>query len=118
MCKTNILFIKKSKIEGKGLFCKNDLMKNDCIGLLAKVYGDDNFDDEPYGRYINHSYKNNIDLKLIKDKEKRVIYVLGIANKYIPKNEELLANYNHSNAPKPNFITERSFNFDNKLNNF
>ena len=118
MCKTNILVIKKSLIEGKGLFCKYDLKKNDCIGLLAKVYGDDYFDDDPFGRYINHSNKNNIDLKLVRDQEKRIIYVLGIANKYIPKNEELTANYNDSNAPKPNFITERSFNFDKKLNNF
>jgi len=115
MCKLNLLYKDKSYIEGNGLFCKESLQIGDCIGLLARVYGDDNFDDKPFGRNINHSNNSNIDLKLIKDRDNQIIYVLGIANKYINKGEELTANYNHTNAPKPNFINRKSFNFDKKI---
>lgn len=115
MCKTNILYIDNSNIEGKGLFCKQSVSLGECIGLLARVYGDANFDDKPYGRFINHSEDNNLDLKIVKDKTNRIIYVLGVANKYIFKGEELTANYTDTNAPKPNFITNKSYNFLIKL---
>ena len=111
MCKINILYIDNSQIEGKGLFCKKSLSVGECVGVLARVYGDDKFDDKPYGRFINHSEDNNLDLKIVKDKTNRIIYVLGIANKYISKGEELTANYTDKNAPKPNFITNESFGF-------
>lgn len=116
MCKINILFIDNSIIEGKGLFCKKSIKKGSCVGLLAKVYGDDVFDDKPFGRYINHSDENNLDLKIIKDIENKIIYVLGIANKYIEKGEELTADYLSRYAPKPNFKTKRSYRFEDKLN--
>ena len=111
MCKTNILYIDNSLIEGKGLFCKQNLEIGECVGLLARVYGDDKFDDKPYGRFINHSEENNLDLKIVKDKIKRIIYVLGIANKYIFKGNELTANYKDKKAPKTNFITNESYGF-------
>jgi hypothetical protein len=111
MCKINILYIDNSEIEGKGLFCKQSVSVGECVGVLARVYGDDKFDDKPHGRFINHSEDNNLDLKTVKDKTNRIIYVLGIANKYIPKGNELTANYTDRNAPKPNFITNESFGF-------
>ena len=116
MCYLNILYISHSEIEGKGLFCKKSLSVGDCVGLLARVYGDDKFDDKPYGRFINHSEENNLDLKIVKDKMNRIIYVLGIANKYIYKGEELTANYTDKNAPKPNFITNESYGFFERFN--
>ena len=115
MCKTNILYIDKSNIEGKGLFCKHHLSVGDCVGLLARVYGNAHFDDKPYGNFINHSEDNNLNLKIVKDKKNRIIYVLGVTNRYIPKGEELTANYTDENAPKPNFITKESYNFTKKL---
>jgi SET domain-containing protein len=118
MCRSNILYIDKSNIEGRGLFCKKDLKIGECVGLLARVYGDDKFDDKPFGRYINHFEDSNLDLKIVSNLENRIIYVLGVANKYISKGNELTANYKDKNAPKPNFITNRSYNFEKKLNKF
>ena len=111
MCLTNILYKGNSKIHGTGLFSKKDINIGDCIGLLAKVYDDYTFDDEPYGRYINHSTDNNINLKINVYKINKIIYVLGIANTYIPKGYELTANYNDKFAPKPNFINKKPYNF-------
>jgi SET domain-containing protein len=116
MCYSNILYIDNSEIEGSGLFSKKNINRGECVGLLARVYGDDMFDDQPYGRYINHSSKSNLDLKIVKDKLNRIIYVLGIANKYISKGEELTANYLDKYAPKPNFKTDKSYKFEKKLN--
>ena len=62
MCKTNILYIDNSEIEGKGLFANSDLDVGECVGLLARVLGDSNFNDKPFGRYINHSENPNLDL--------------------------------------------------------
>ena len=115
MCKTNILYIDISPIEGKGLFCKKDINIGECVGCLARVYGDSKFDDKPYGRFINHSEENNLNLHIVRDKKNRVIYVLGIANKYIPKGNELTANYTDKNAPKPNFISNESYEFNKKI---
>jgi len=116
MCKVNILYIDDSNVQGKGLFCKKPLKKGTCVGLLAKVYGDDNFDDKPFGRFINHSDDFNLDLKVIRDVQNKIIYVLGISNRYIKNGKELTANYLDRYAPKPNFITKRSYRFDDKLN--
>jgi SET domain-containing protein len=116
MCKTNILYIDNSIIEGKGLFCKESIHVGECVGLLARVYGDDKFDDKPYGRFINHSEDSNLDLKIVKDKKNRIIYVLGVANCFITKGNELTANYLDKNAPKPNFITNESYNFYERFN--
>jgi len=109
MCRTNILFINESNIHGNGLFCKINLNKGDCIGLLARVYGKDNFDDKPYGNYINHSKENNIKLDIINDVSNSVVYVIGKANKYIKAGEELTANYLDKYAPRPNFINKNKF---------
>jgi len=116
MCKTNILYIDNSKIDGQGLFCHEDLNEGDCIGLLAKVYADDKFDDKPFGRFINHSSRPNIDLQPIKDLRNRIIYIIGIANRHIPAGKELTANYLDRYAPKPNFKTDRPYRFETKLN--
>ena len=97
-------------------FCKKSLKKGTCVGLLAKVYGDDNFDDKPFGRFINHSKDYNLDLKVIRDVENKIIYVIGISNRYIKTGKELTANYLDRYAPKPNFITRRSYRFEDKLN--
>ena len=118
MCRSNILYIDKSKIEGKGLFSKVDVASGECVGLLARVYGDNQFNDKPFGRYINHLEKCNLDLKITKDKKNKVIYVLGVANRDIPKGTELTANYYHENAPKPNFKTTKSYEFNTKLYEF
>lgn len=115
MCKINILYIDKSTIEGYGLFCKKPLKYGECIGILARVYGDSEFNDKPYGRYINHSENNNIDLELVRDRKNKIIYVLGVSNKYINEGEELFANYLDENAPKPNFVSKESFKFNKKL---
>ena len=45
MCKTNILYIDDSEIEGKGLFASGDLDVGECVGLLARVLGDSNFNE-------------------------------------------------------------------------
>jgi SET domain-containing protein len=116
MCYSNVLYIDNSDIEGSGLFSKKNINKGECVGLLARVYGDDMFDDQPYGRYINHADESNLDLKIVRDKLNKIIYVLGIANKYITKGEELTANYLDKYAPKPNFKTDKSYKFKKKLN--
>jgi hypothetical protein len=54
MCRSNILYRDKSLIEGYGLYSKINLKKGTCVGLLARVYGNSNFDDLPHGRFINH----------------------------------------------------------------
>ena len=61
MCKTNIFYVTKSKIEGKGLFTKVALEAGTCAGLLAKVHGVNNFNDKPHGIFINHSNDYNLD---------------------------------------------------------
>jgi hypothetical protein len=116
MCKTNIFYVTKSKIEGKGLFTKVSLKKGECAGLLAKVYGVSNFNDKPHGIYINHSDDNNLNLKITVDKKNSVIYILGVANRYIPENTELSANYHSEYAPTPNFINNKDYPFDELIN--
>ena len=114
-CRTNIFYVDKSKIEGKGLFTNTPLDAGSCAGLLARVYGVDKFNDKPYGIYINHSSDNNVDLTITVDKQKRIIYVLAITNRYIPKGTELTANYNDKYAPTPNFINKNKYPFDEFL---
>jgi SET domain-containing protein len=116
MCKTNIFYVDKSKIEGKGLFTKKSLKAGVCAGLLARVYGVDKFNDKPHGIYINHSKDNNLDLSITVDKENEIIYILGIANRDIPANTELTANYYSKYAPTPNFINTKKYPFSELLN--
>ena len=115
MCRTNIFYVNKSKIEGKGLFTNTPLDAGSCAGILARVYGEDNFNDKPHGIYINHSSDNNVDLTITVDKQKRIIYVLAITNRYIPKDTELTANYHSKYAPTPNFINKKKYPFDEFL---
>jgi hypothetical protein len=117
MCKTNIFYVTKSKIEGKGLFTKVALEAGTCAGLLAKVHGVNNFNDKPYGIFINHSSDYNLDLDITVDKEKKIIYVRGISNRYIPANTELTANYHDKYAPTPNFINNKNYPFEKFINN-
>ena len=117
MCKSNILYTDTSDIQGEGLFCKINLKKGECIGLLARVYGEKDFDDQPHGNFINHSKKNNITLEIITDNKKRIIYVIGKANKYIKKGEELTANYYDEYAPSPNFLNTEKFQFNKFMDN-
>jgi len=113
MNKKNILYIDNSEIDGKGLFTNTDLDVGECVGLLSQVFGDNDFNDTPFGRYLNHNENPNIDLKAKRDKLNNVINVLGITNKFIKKGSELTANYNDKFAPKPNFIKKNYYDFDN-----
>ena len=112
MCPSNILYIDKSFIDGSGLYSKINLRKGNCVGLLARIYGNSEFDDLPFGRFINHSNESNLDLKLTIDNTNKIIFVLGIAKKDIKKGTELTADYNSKYAPKPNFLNTNTFNFD------
>jgi hypothetical protein len=112
MCKTNIFYVTKSKIEGKGLFTNVDLKEGECAGLLARVYGVNKFNDKPHGIFINHSNNSNLDLDITVDKKNRVIYILGIANRNIPEGTELTANYHSEYAPTPNFVNDKDYPFD------
>jgi len=112
MCRLNILYIDKSFIDGSGLFSKINLRKGNCVGLLARVYGDSKFDDFPFGKYINHSNYCNLDLKITIDNTNKIIYVLGIAREDIERGTELTADYNSKYAPKPNFLNKNLFNFN------
>ena len=99
-----MLYIEKSKVHGKGLYSSKNLYKNDCIGLLS-VYNGFQYIDTPKGKFINHSSNSyNIDLKVKKYYYENVIYVYGFANRFIPANTELYANYLDKNAPTPNFL--------------
>lgn len=112
MCRSNILYRDKSFIDGHGLFSKVILKKGTCIGLLARVYSDSNFDDLPFGRFINHSNNCNINLKLTIDNTNKIIFVLGIAKEDIKRGTELTVDYNSKYAPKPNFLNKDLFNFN------
>ena len=111
---SNELYTDKSSIQGNGLFTKKNLNKGDSIGLLSTIISKNKFIDSN-GHYINHSNNNNVDLNIKVDNNK--IYVYGHANKYIVKNTELTANYNHIYAPKPNFINNDMFDYDKIINN-
>ena len=111
----SFVYVARSPIEGKGLFCSKDINTGEYICVLSTVYSNSHFKDTPLGRYINHSEHNNVDLHVIKDTSNRIIYVYGISNKYIPKGTELTANYRDNHAPKPNFITSASYNFNYKI---
>jgi hypothetical protein len=116
MCRSNIFYVDDSGIEGKGLFTKIALKRGECAGLLARVYGVANFNDKPFGIYINHSKDYNLDLNVSIDKKNKVIYILGVANRDIPENTELSANYRHKFAPTPNFINGKEYPFDELIN--
>ena len=87
----------KSNIQGYGLFSKQSFKKGQLIGLLSTKYPT-HYQDSHLGRYINHSYNYNVDIKRIQYK------IYGVANRDIPANTELTANYLDPEAPKPNFL--------------
>jgi hypothetical protein len=77
--------LRNSKIHGKGLFALKDFEIGEiiCPGRL-------NGKRTPAGRYINHSFQNNIAPKKVNDD----IYAIAISK--IHKNEELLVDYRAS----------------------
>ena len=89
--KSSILWkIKKSKIQGKGMFTNVGFNKNERIGVGIGF----NFFILPYvtsdfGSWINHSYKPNA--RLVYSTSDAVYHV--VANKYLPKNTEITLDY-------------------------
>jgi hypothetical protein len=86
--KNKYIYIKKSKIQGKGIFALNDIPKGteimiflDHIKGIPFIYDDSMF--------INHSKDSNVFLK----KNNKRNYSILISNRLIHKNEELLINY-------------------------
>jgi SET domain-containing protein len=96
----NVLYKKKSKIHGTGLFCKKELKKGETIGILS-IKNKQKYRDTKNGRYINHSDTPNINL--IKSKLCTHDIIVGIANCNISENTELTCNYKNPIAP-PNFL--------------
>ena len=86
----NNIYIKKSKIEGKGVFAKLKFNKNKRLGIgidhshiLPRI-------TEGFGTMINHSYNPNCRLSY----NKGLYYVT--ANRHILKDEEITINYNNT----------------------
>lgn len=83
--------IKKSNIEGNGIFTTNKIIKNTeiDIGIDFKLYFIPIITSH-FGSWINHSYHPNTYLKYTNGK----YYV--VANTNIPKNTEITLNYNNT----------------------
>ncbi|MGD2072024.1 MAG: SET domain-containing protein [Candidatus Thorarchaeota archaeon] len=83
--------IEKSKIHGKGVFATKDFQPGEFINIAAICKGDTSsnlaFLITKFGRYINHSYKPNSELKFYED-----IYRM-YATKHIKKGEEMTVDY-------------------------
>ena len=88
--KNKYIYIKNSKIEGKGIFALNDIPKGtEIIIFLDHIKGIHFIYDD--SMFINHSKDSNVFLKK-KNNSKRNYSIL-ISNRLIHKNEELLINY-------------------------
>ena len=85
------LTIKKSNIEGLGLFATKDIKKNTNLGMMHYITEFSEIIRTPLGGFINHSNKPNC----IKEKE-NLIYeerTYLITNRLIKKGEELTVKY-------------------------
>jgi len=87
----NNLTIKKSKIEGLGLFATKDIKKNINLGMMRIIIEPNEVIRTPLGGFINHNNKPNC----IKAKESCIyderIYL--VTNRLIKKGEELTVKY-------------------------
>ena len=87
----NNLTIKKSNIEGLGLFATKDIKKHTNLGMIRITIESKEVIRTPLGGFINHSNKPNC----IKEKED-LIYeerTYLITNRLIKKGEELTVKY-------------------------
>jgi len=86
------LTIKKSDIEGLGIFATKDIKKNTNLGMMHYITNEyKNIIRTPLGGFINHSNKPNC----IKEKEDFIYYEQTnlITNRLIKKGEELTVKY-------------------------
>ncbi len=83
--------IKKSNIEGLGLFATKDIKKNINLGMMHYITEFNNIIRTPLGGFINHSNKPNC----IKEREDCIYYEEThlITNRLIKKGEELTVKY-------------------------
>ena len=83
--------IGNSKIEGKGVLARRNLLKNEKIGVVF-YYVLNIFPriTQNLGRWINHSYEPNTHIYY---NPKTSLWYL-VTNRDIKENEELTANYN------------------------
>ena len=85
------LTIKKSDIEGLGIFATKDIKKNTNLGMMHYISEFNNIIRTPLGGFINHNNKPNC----IKAKESCIyderIYL--VTNRLIKKGEELTVKY-------------------------
>ena len=89
--KNKYIYIKKSKIAGKGIFALNNIPK----GTEIMIYLD-NIKGIPFiyndSMFINHSKDSNVFIKN-NNNNNGCYYSIVISNRLIHKNEELLINY-------------------------
>jgi len=85
------LTIKKSNIEGLGLFATKDIKKNTNLGMMYHVTEFNNIIRTPLGGFINHSNKPNC----IKEREDCIYHEEThlVTNRLIKKGEELTVKY-------------------------
>ena len=87
------LEIKKSDIDGHGIFAKHNLKKGVDLGSthikVPMIYG---YVRTPLGGFVNHSIDNNCILYVKEDWDDYMIYNI-ITIKKIIANEEILLNY-------------------------
>ena len=89
----NNLKIKKSKIDGHGIFAKNNLKKGVDLGSThIKVPMINGYVRTPLGGFINHSENNNCALYVKEDWDDYIIYNVMTIKKILA-NEEILLNY-------------------------
>ena len=87
------LEIKKSDIDGHGIFAKHTLRKGVDLGSThIKVPMIHGYVRTPLGGFVNHSSDNNCILYVKEDWDDYIIYNI-ITTKKILANEEILLNY-------------------------
>lgn len=84
----------------KGLCANVDFQKGDAVGLIYTITSPTKFKESQYGKLVDHSTRNNIDLVTVQYKDHIDVY--GYANKKILKGETLTVNFTALSAPKPN----------------
>lgn len=87
----NSVTIKKSNIEGLGLFATKDIKKNTNLGMMHHVTEFNHTIRTPLGGFINHSNKPNC----IKEREDCIYHeeTYLVTNRLIRKGEELTVKY-------------------------
>ena len=98
----NTVKICASSIHDRGLCCGRPVQQGESVGLISTILSPDTFRDSEYGKYVNHSTKNNIDFYPLYYSDRIDVY--GYANRDIDENEEIFGDYTSMLAPKPNFV--------------